>query len=161
MFRLAFFLAAMLPLWGVFWLLHAVGLFKEMGAPVVIGAIAYAILILAAYYLILDRVRPKSDFERVKLRLSQNGDTVLSVIPYGVRIGGRSDPSYRLYRARVRESDGNEVNHSLGVEATLFGGGAILDQRHCQRSLSDVANGVTPEPSVIGKPPRPSWTERG
>jgi hypothetical protein len=146
MFRIVYMLVTILPFAGVVGILMSVGLMHSLGATFIIGTIIYAVLMLISYYSILDHLRPGSDLTRVKVRLSDNGDVVLSVSPDGVKLGGRSEPDYRMYRARVREADGAETNHTVGVEATLFGGGAILDQRHRDRSLADLANGISPVP---------------
>ena len=164
MFRMAFLLVAMMPFMGALWLLTLIGQFQSMGPTSVVAAIAYTIAIVFAYYGVLDRLRPRTDFTRVKLRLGQGGGEVLSVIPFGVQLGGRSGPDYRLYRGRVREADGTEDNHTIAVEATMFGGGVILDQRHKHRSMVDLADGASPlsrpMTGMFGEETRESWRSR-
>ena len=79
--------------------------------------------------------RPQSDITRLKAHMEDAARRVIDVKPDGVIAGSRYSPAYRMYHVLVRELDGELTEHSIGVEAHLFGGyPGVRDFSHPKRT---------------------------
>ena len=150
MFRLIFIVIGLVPYLGATLLFFHFSSRERMDwfmdhGPFPISAIVYTVTLLFAYYWFLDKVRPPSDKTRIKVRLEQlGGASVLNIIPFGLKLGGRSSPDYRVYRARVREADGTENNRTVDVEVSLFGSGTVIDRTNHSRTISALVSDERP-----------------
>jgi hypothetical protein len=110
-----------------------------LGADGVIGLLTVAVIAIGAVVALAVQQawmnhRPPSDITRIKAAMEDAARRVVDVEPDGWAPGGRYSRSWRKYRVRIRELDGQISDHTVGVEATIFGYPGFRDFSHPNRA---------------------------